>query len=85
MPLTTTNDPGAIEGWGVTFAMAEGDKRVRCQVGGDAIEDIEGSNNPGEAERMRIFERHRGTFEAIASKLYDGGYEPRVTSKHLAR
>ena len=85
MPLTPTNDPGVIDGWGVTFAMMEGDKRVRCHIGGDALEDIEPSNNPGEAERMRIFDRHRQTFEALAAKLYGDGYEPRVTSKHLPR
>jgi Protein of unknown function (DUF1488) len=85
MPLVTINDPAVIEGWGVTFAMLDGEKRVRCHVGGDALEDIERSNNPGEAERMQIFERHRETFETIASELYDTGREPRIRSKHLSR
>ena len=85
MPLTSSNHPGAIEGWGITFAMQQGVEIVRCHVGGDALEDIERSDNPGEAERMRIFERHRPAFEAIASRLFDEGREPRVTSKHLSR
>lgn len=85
MALTTTNEPGVIDGWGITFTMLEGEKRVRCQIGGDALEDIEQSNNPGEAERMRIFERHRAAFETMASDLYTAGHEPRVRSKHLSR
>ncbi len=85
MPLKTTNEAGVIEGWGITFAMLEGEKRVRCHVGGDALEDIENSNNPGEAERMRIFNRNRQAFETMASDLYDSGRQPRVTSKHLPR
>jgi hypothetical protein len=85
MPLSTSNKPGIIEGWGVTFLMLEGEKRIRCHVGGDALEDVEHSSNPGEAERMLIFERIRQAFETIASNLYDGGREPRIRSKDLSR
>ena len=85
MPLVTTNQPGVIGGWGVTFAMLDGEKRVWCHIGGDALEDIEHSSNPGEAERMQIFERHRLAFETMACDLYDQGREPRVKSKHLPR
>ena len=85
MALEALDEPGVIEGWGVTFAMTEDGNRVRCHVGGDALEDIEHSDNPGEAERLRIFQRNRQTFERLAGKLYDAGHEPRVASKHLPR
>ncbi len=83
MSLTSLGEPGVIEGWAVVFAMLDGDNRVRCQVGGDALEDIENSANPGEAERLLIFQRNRARFEQLASQLYDEGREPRITSKHL--
>ncbi len=85
MPLRPLGEPATIEGWNVIFAMSENGSRIRCQAGGDALEDIEKSNNPGEAERLDIFNRNRATFETIAGQLYDSGYEPHVRSKHLAR
>ena len=85
MSLQPLGEPAKIEGWGVTFVMSENGNRVKCQVGGDALEDIEHANNPGEADRLDIFNRNRATFETIAGKLYANGYEPHVRSKHLAR
>jgi len=77
MPLRHTEgrepvDQVGRQGIKFTMMVADGDEApVSCFASFAALHTIEGGDLPSKAERMERFERHRVTFERIASAKYD--------------
>ncbi len=85
MPLVTTGEPGISEHLDVAFVMLKDDHRVSCHASAEAIETLAHSASIGPAERLRIFDQNRATFEIIASRLWNAGFQPRVKAGDLPR
>jgi Protein of unknown function (DUF1488) len=75
MPLTPTGAPGHYDyvTANIYFWMEDGgDERVRCGVTAPALARLDRDVMSSEAGRLAVFDAHRTTIEAIASKKYDG-------------
>lgn len=74
MPLTTLDEPAAVDPFGVRFVMAERDKRVPCHVFRSAINHLEDRAAGSDEDLLARFQRSRALFERLASDLYDAGH-----------
>ncbi|WP_131116317.1 DUF1488 family protein [Lichenihabitans psoromatis] len=74
MPLTTMNEPGEVDAFGVRFKMEDHGKVVRCHVFRAAIDQGETRVSRTDDDRLARFQRSRALFELRASHLYDAGH-----------
>jgi hypothetical protein len=74
MPLTTVDDPGEIDPFGVRFTMEDGGTFVRCHIFRAAMDHMEDRAIRTDDERLARFQKARGLFESVASRMYDAGH-----------
>ncbi len=73
MPLTSVDQPGVLDAFGVHFDMKNRDELVRCHVLRGAILSVEMRSARGD-DVLSAFQRSRAMFERLASNLYDAGH-----------
>ncbi len=83
MPLLPIDVPPQDEGHHLSFAMKANARVVRCHVQQGALDSIESTVSGDATDRMARFYRHRSTFEAVASDLFDAGLPLRITADHM--
>ena len=83
MPLQSVDVPPQDEGHFVSFAMKANARVVQCHVQQGALDSIENTMSGDSHDRMDRFHRHRSTFEAVASDLFDAGLPVRITADHM--
>ena len=74
MPLTSTNEPGEVDAFGVRFTMEQRGERVRCHIFRAALDYLDDDVASSNGELLSRFEKSRGMFERLASNLYDAGH-----------
>lgn len=74
MPLTTLDEPGEVDAFGVRFMMEDRGKLVRCHVFRSAINHVEESTARTDADLLARFQKGRGLYEQVAMRLYDAGH-----------
>lgn len=84
MPLTAI-DEEPIGSADIHFAMMNQDgRRIVCRVSEEALEDVEGTNNPSPEIRRECFDRYFAVICQIASDAYDkGDQSPLVGSAEM--
>jgi hypothetical protein len=85
MPLQPVDARPWIDGQGVRFLMRSDSGEVRCYLHQGALDMIEQPTARNMQEQIDRFERHRATFEAIASDLHDVGLLLRITADHVTK
>ncbi len=83
MPLQPVDEPARDEGHFFSFAMASASGTVRCNVQQGALDSAEPTRTGCARDRAERFSRHRATFEAVASDLFDAGLPLRITADHM--
>lgn len=76
--------PSRDEGTGLSFLMRDGQRPVRCYILQGALDGVERGMATDRCDRVERFQRHRATFEGVASQLYDAKLPVRITADHLS-
>lgn len=74
MPLTSIDEPGVVDAFGVCFAMEEHGRLVRCHVFRNALNQVEGQAAMNDGELLVSYQKHRVLFERLASNMFDAGH-----------
>ena len=72
--LTSTEQPAAIDPFGLVFTMQSREGVVRCHVFREAVDELEESHARNGAEMLRRFDVHRRRLERVADRLHGAGH-----------
>ena len=82
MPLTATDLPAEVDAFGVRFTMQDWTGTVRCHVFRAALDHLEERPARTPQETLDRFNKSRGRFERLASRLHDAGHRTPWVAVH---
>ena len=74
MPLTSVDEPGEVDAFGIRFTMEQRGERVRCHVFRSAVTAAAGHGVLSDADLLAMFQQNRPMFERLANHLFDAGH-----------